>query len=204
MTHYRVTGSNRVPSARFPHEPFPHLPLCWLRFPVQQRYLLSGRAGKLSVYIHDTENGQQQVVREGEAGWVFQDVVSRAAFRRVPRNGEPYFTMMSLHIKNHYATRRGIAKNVLETVPGNWADVCGFIKPPNTDSEWQIRGHGAFEINRDVLGIRPTDQSCHHELWIHLSHINARLVDQYRTRNAVRSEQDRRQGKKRGNPYDNL
>ena len=39
-----------------------------------------------------------------------------------------------------------------------------------TDNEWQIRGHGAFEINRGVLGIRPTDQSCHHEGWIHLSH----------------------------------
>ena len=36
-------------------------------------------------------------------------------------------------------------------VPGEWADVCGFIKPPNTDNEWQIRGHGEFEINRDPL-----------------------------------------------------
>ena len=82
-------------------------------------------------------------------------------------------------------------------VPGEWADVCGFIKPPNADGEWQIRGHGAFEINRDVLGIRHTDQSCHHEIWIHLSHANARLVDQYRTRNAVRGEHERRQGKKK-------
>ena len=87
-------------------------------------------------------------------------------------------------------------------VPREWADVCGFIKPPNSDGEWQIRGHGAFEINRDVLGIRPTDQSCHHEVWIHFSHANARLVYHYRTRNAVRSEQDRRQGKERGNPCD--
>ena len=62
-------------------------------------------------------------------------------------------------------------------VPGEWADVCGFINPPNTDREWQIRGHGAFEINRDVLGIRPT---------------------------TVRSEQARRQGKKRSNPYDHM
>ena len=89
-------------------------------------------------------------------------------------------------------------------VPAEWADVRGFIKPPNTDNEWQIRGHGAFEINRDILGIRPTDQSRRHEVWIHLSHANARLVDQYRTRNDVRSEQDRRQGKTRGNPYDHM
>ena len=89
-------------------------------------------------------------------------------------------------------------------VVGEWGNVCGFIEPPNADSEWHIRGHGAFEINRDVLGVRPTDQSCHHEVWMHLSHVNARLVDQYFTRNALRSEQDRRQGKKRGNPYDHM
>ena len=186
----------------------------------------------------------------------FLAAVSRAAFRRVLRNGEPNFTMMSLHITYHCAKRRGIAKNVLcavhtvicqeqidmvagdfngaawrkkngddqqrdssieeavantnvpiphgpsplwgpRNVPGEGADVCGFIKPPNTDNEWQTRGHGAFEINRDVFGIRPTRQSCHYVAWIHLSHVNARVVDQYRTRNAVRSEQHRRQGKKR-------
>ena len=215
-----------------------------------------------SVNIHDTKN-EQQVVREGETGWVFQAVVSSAAFRRVRRSGKPNFTMMSLHINNQYAKKRGIAKNVLLAVrtvlrqeqidfvagdfngaawrkksggdqqrdstieeavantnlpiphgptplwgpggvPGEWADVCGFIKPSNSDGEWPMRGHGAFEINRDVLGIRPTDQSCHHEVWIHFSHANARLVDHNRTRNAVRSEQDLQQGKKRGNPYDHM
>ena len=216
-----------------------------------------------SVDIHDTKNGLQEVIREGEAGRVFQAVVSRAAFRRVPRDNKPFFTMMSVHINTHYAKKRGIAKNVLfavrtvmcqeqvdmvagdfngatwrkksgdnqqrhstieeafantnlpipygssplwgsKNVPAEWADVRGFIEPPNTDNEWQIRGHGAFEINRDILGIRPTDQSCRHEVWIHLSHANARLVDQYRTRNDVRSEQDRRQGKTRYNPYDHM
>ena len=63
-----------------------------------------------SVYIHDSKMGHQ-IVREGEAGWVFQAVVSRAAFRRVLRNGKWYFTMMSL-----YARKRGIAKNMLFVV----------------------------------------------------------------------------------------
>ena len=69
-----------------------------------------------SVHINDTKNGLQQVVREGEAGWVFLAAVSRAAFRRVLRNSTPFFTMMSLRINNHYAKRRGIAKNVLFAV----------------------------------------------------------------------------------------
>ena len=59
-----------------------------------------------SVCIHTTKNGQ------GATGWVLHAVVSRAAFSRVLRNGEPYFTMMSLHTNNHHAIRQGIAKNV--------------------------------------------------------------------------------------------
>ena len=35
---------------------------------------------------------------------------------RVPRNGNSCFTMMSLHINNHFAKRRGIATNVLFAV----------------------------------------------------------------------------------------
>ena len=38
-------------------------------------------------------------------------------------------------------------------VPGEWADVCGFIKPPSSETEWHIRMHGAFEINHEMLGI---------------------------------------------------
>ena len=47
---------------------------------------------------------------------MLQAVVSRAAFRRVPPSGEPYFTVMSLHINNHYAERRAIEKHVLFAV----------------------------------------------------------------------------------------
>ena len=48
-------------------------------------------------------------------------------------------------------------------VPDELSDVCTFIKPPGSETEWQTPMHGAFEINREVLGIKPTDQSCHHE-----------------------------------------
>ena len=36
-----------------------------------------------SVYLHDTRGGQQQVVREGQSGWVLQAVISRASLRRL-------------------------------------------------------------------------------------------------------------------------
>ena len=70
---------------------------------------------------------------------------------------------------------------------------------------WHIRMHGAFEINRDVLGIKPTDRSCHHEVWIHFLHVNARLVERVRATNATRQGQDRRAyAKKRCNPCDHV
>ena len=62
-------------------------------------------------------------------------------------------------------------------VPGDWSDVCGFLKPPGSESEWQVRMHGAFTIPNSTLGLKEKDQSCHHEVWVHTLHVNARLVD---------------------------
>ena len=166
-----------------------------------------------SVYLHDTRDGQQQVVKEGQSGWVLQAVISRASFGRLPRNGKSLFTVMSLHINNQFAKMRGIGKKLLLTVrtvmleehvdfvagdfngaawrrpcgsdrrltsiieeasadtnlqvppgptplwrpggvPGEWADVCGFIKPTESHDEWQVCLHGAFSIPYNALGLR--------------------------------------------------
>ena len=57
------------------------------------------------------------------------------------------------------------------SIPGNWADVCGVLKPPESDKQWKVRLHGAFSILREVLGLRPNDQSCQHEAWLHLDFV---------------------------------
>ena len=31
-------------------------------------------------------------------------------------------------------------------VPGGWADVCGFLKPPDSHEKRKVRLHGAFSI----------------------------------------------------------
>ena len=56
----------------------------------------------------------------------------------------------------------------------NCADVCGFLKPPDSDRYWKVRMHGAFSIPRKTLGLRPTNQSCHHETWLHLDFVDWR------------------------------
>ena len=54
------------------------------------------------------------------------------------------------------------------SIPNNWADVFGFLTPPGSQRFWKVSKHGAFSIPRQALGLRPKDQSCHHETWLHL------------------------------------
>ena len=61
-------------------------------------------------------------------------------------------------------------------VPGKWADVYGFLNSPDFDGQWKVRQHGAFSIPHEALGIRPTDQSCHHEVCLHLGFVERRSV----------------------------
>ena len=39
-------------------------------------------------------------------------------------------------------------------VPGDWADVCGFITPRDSHERWQVRMHGAFSISFNTLVLR--------------------------------------------------
>ena len=133
-----------------------------------------------------------------------------------------FITVLSLHINNVYAKKRGMGKKLILTIravmldenvdlvagdfngavwrrdsssnfsileeafadcalmppgrtprsiPGNWADVWGFLKPPESDRQWKVRLQGAFSIPRDVLGMRPTDQSRHHEAWLRVDFV---------------------------------
>ena len=68
-----------------------------------------------SIYLHDTRNGQHQVVNGGQLGWFLQAVISRASFRRLPPNGKSFSTKMSLHT-NHFVKKRGMGKKLLLTV----------------------------------------------------------------------------------------
>ena len=37
------------------------------------------------------------------------------------------------------------------------ADVCGFIKPPESHDKWQVRFHGAFSILQNTPGLKEKD-----------------------------------------------
>ena len=149
-------------------------------------------------------------------------------------SGQKTFTVLSLHISNIYAPKRGIAKKLILTIraimigqqndlvavdfngtalrcsrddlrtieeafadcalptppgptplwglgsiPNYWADVCGFLKPPDSDRYWKVRMHADFSIPCTTLGLRPTDQSCHHETWPHLDFVDWRSTQSH-------------------------
>ena len=181
-----------------------------------------------SIYLHGTRRDLPDQVMEGEQGWVMNCVLSRASFRRSPVSGQKSCTVLSLHISNIYAKKKGIAKKLFLTlcaimisqgvdlvagdfngtawrcrsrnnlstideaftdcalppppgptplgvpgsIPDTWADVCGFLKPPGSDRFWKEHKHDAFSTPRKSLGLRPTDQSCHHETWLHLDFVD--------------------------------
>ena len=67
-------------------------------------------------------------------------------------------------------------------VPGKWADVGGFLKPPDSDGRWKVPQHGAFSTPHEALSIRQTDQSCHHEAWLHLDFVEWRSEQSHHER----------------------
>ena len=69
-----------------------------------------------SIYLHDTRRGVQDQVVEGEQGWVLQGVLSRASFRRAAASCQKFFTVLSLHISNIHAKKKGIAKKLIQTL----------------------------------------------------------------------------------------
>ena len=79
------------------------------------------------------------------------------------------------------------------SILNNWADVCEFLKPPDSDRYWKVRMHGAFSIPRKTPGLRPTDQSCHHETRLHLdfvgwrnsNHITKNLTDEFHSKSVL-------------------
>ena len=60
------------------------------------------------------------------------------------------------------------------SIPDMWAYVCGFLTSPGSQRFWKVNKHGAFSIPQKTLGLRPNDQRCHHETWLHLDFVDWR------------------------------
>ena len=78
----------------------------------------------------------------------------------------------------------------------NWLTYANLSSHRLSEIEWHIRMHGAFKVPYDRLGIRRTDQRCHHEVRVHLLHVNARQVDR------TSREDERPSLRKRNSLYD--
>ena len=45
-------------------------------------------------------------------------------------------------------------------------------QPPGSLRCWKVNKHGAFSIPRKTLGLKPNDQGCHRETWLHLPFVD--------------------------------
>ena len=136
---------------------------------------------------------------EGEQWWVLQGVLSRAkklipTLRAIMISQEVDLVAGDFNgIAWRFRSRNNISTideafmdRILPTPPGptplcgpgsilkNWANVCGFLKPLGSQRSWKVNKQGAFSIPRKVLGLRPNDQSSHHETWLHLDFVDWR------------------------------
>ena len=94
-----------------------------------------------SIYFHDTRRVLPDQVVEGEQGWVLQGVLSRAIFRRPPVSGQKYFTVLSLHISNIYAKKKGIAKKLILTLRADMiSQEVDLVACDFNGTAWRYRG----------------------------------------------------------------
>ena len=122
-----------------------------------------------SIYLHDTRRGLPDQVMEGEQGWVMQGILSRASFRRPPLSGQETFTVLSLHVSNIYAKKRGIAKKLILTiravVVGQQIDVVAgdFMKPWQTVHCQRRRAlyHCGDPVRFQTTGLTSVDSLSH-------------------------------------------
>ena len=86
-----------------------------MRDSLQQGHLLHQYRREIHL-LCDTRRDWPDQVMEGEQGWVMQGLLSRASFRRPPLSGQKTCTVLSLHISNIHAKKRGIAKELILTL----------------------------------------------------------------------------------------
>ena len=64
-------------------------------------------------------------------------------------------------------------------IPGKWADVCGFDTPPDSDRTMESSSARRI-LHFSMKLLVPTDQSCHHEAWLHLDSVEWRSAQSHR------------------------
>ena len=71
-----------------------------------------------SIYLHDTRRVVPDLVVEGEHGWVSTRSYCVTCFLSscCAASGQKFFTVLSLHISNIYAKKKGIAKKLILTL----------------------------------------------------------------------------------------
>ena len=118
-----------------------------------------------SFYLHDTRRGLQDQVVEGEQGWVLQGVLSRASFPRASASGQKAFTVLSMHISNIFAKKKGIAKKIVQTMRANMiSQDIDLVAGDFNGTAWRSRSRDNLSTIDEVFSdcALPTPPGPHH------------------------------------------
>ena len=112
-----------------------------------------------SIYLHDT----------AEHGGVLYGVVSRASFRRAAASGQTFFTVLSLHMKNVYAKKRGIAMKIIQAVRAvKISQDIDLVEGDFNGAAWRCRSRDSLSSNDEAFA--DCDLS-----WMHPEQLGGRL-----------------------------
>ena len=79
---------------------------------------------------------------------------SGARWRRKPGPAQQFDSILEVAFKKRQDLRATqLLTKALGGIPSDWSDVCDFIKPPKSQTEWLIRKHGAFKTDREESGL---------------------------------------------------
>ena len=86
------------------------------------------------------------------------------------------------------------AKTQQRILKNNWADVCGFLKPPDSDRYWKVRMQGAFSIQPIKAAIMRHGSTWNSSIGAVLNHIMKNMTDEFYSRSVLRhhGQQNRR------------
>ena len=195
MAHHSPPRGNRVPPARLLDESFfllTHFACCALTslghpsyFRLPPRYQRSAAAGR-----------ERRTSRMGATSCHLPCIIQKVTAQRQiifhhdvtthqqPLRQETRYWKETIDAYNPYRTVASIIEEALANtsspIPPSPTPLCG----PGAyqvngltyaaGTEWQVRMHEACTIPCGTLELKEKVQSCHHEVWMHLSHVNNR------------------------------
>ena len=142
--------------------------------------LMSSTSSRRPAHFYSYVSASEQYLRQKKRGVAKMLILNSVPSRSVNRLTWLQVISMEQHGDAATQTTSALSTKLLRTArrhrrraPRHCGDPDRF-QTIGLTLYWKVRMHGAFSIPRKSLCLRPTDQSCHHETWLHLDFVDWR------------------------------